>query len=475
MTNRQIRLIFLLVTFTFLSAANEIYACSCVPEAPVCESFGGSSAVFVGRVVGAAEQKVEKNQDGTETTYDVGEIYFQVEEAFSGVKGKNKVTIYSGTGGADCGYWFLRDEQYLVYANEYEGKFYTSICSRTRQLENATEDLIFLRQLPREGIGARIYGVVATQGEERDSKGEWKVDGLAGITILIKNSRGERTELATDSDGRYEVTGFKPGEYEVQARLPDYYYRDEDSIHKLKVHDRGCARADFAAIPDGRITGRLLDSGGKPVKEAKVVLISPKAQGFVTMNSEIGREYIRAEDQGRFEFSQIPPGEYLLGVNITSSPDAEEPYPPTYYPGVTNRAQATVIKVSLGQKLNNFVLKLPPKLIERAVQGVVLWPDGTPAAGAEVYLADSLHPGWIATGTTRTDALGRFTIKGFEGITYFVLANAVKFPNTAEHKDRLSMHAEPPSITLSNDIFGLKLVLSSEGGLCEHYYQKSEK
>lgn len=65
--------------------------------------------------MGAREQRQRREADGAVTTYDVGEIYFKVEEAFVAIKSASTV-IHSGTGGADCGHWFLRGKKYLVYA-----------------------------------------------------------------------------------------------------------------------------------------------------------------------------------------------------------------------------------------------------------------------------------------------------------------------------------------------------------------------
>ncbi|HEX9962657.1 MAG TPA: hypothetical protein VGB00_17120 [Pyrinomonadaceae bacterium] len=75
------------------SLAARVSACSCVPSAP-CQSFGRSDVVFVGKVVGAKFQKQvpdygqdnENSNTATptapkKTTYDVGEIYFEVGEA----------------------------------------------------------------------------------------------------------------------------------------------------------------------------------------------------------------------------------------------------------------------------------------------------------------------------------------------------------------------------------------------------------
>lgn len=459
---------FFVLIFAFvllLGSATEAKACSCIPERPVCEAFGGSSAVFVGKVTGGAQQRLQRNEDGTTTTYEVGEIYFAVEETFSGVKGLKRVTIHSGTGGGDCGYWFRRGERYLVYAyGSLKEGLSTSICSRTRHLSEAGEDLSLLRQLPVEGSGVKINGMVAALGDEIDKEGRHKVEGIAGITVTITGKRGEHIELVTDSSGAYEISSLKAGEYEVRAALPDYYYKDEYSIRKIKVSDRGCAREDFAAIPNGQISGRVVDAEGNPVKKAKITLIKSDADGFLSMRDELASAYVD-DEEGRFKLTRVSPGEYLLVLNVTFSPDAEEPYPPTYYPGVRDRAEATIIKLGLGQKLSGYTLRLPPKLTERVIQGSVVWPDGRPAAEAEVYLTDENHPGWIANGSVKTDTSGRFTIMGFEGIRYWVLAN-VDSPK--------EMHAEPPLTSPAGPVSGLRLVLTSEGNICKHYYKEEE-
>lgn len=459
-----------------LACAPEARACSCMGERPACEALGGSTAVFVGRVVGAAEQKTVKDAAGADVTLDVGAIHFAVEEAFSGVKAGARVTVHSGTGGGDCGYWFRRGERYVVYAGgDLKARLHTSVCTRTRPLADAGEDLAFLRALPAEGAGVRLYGVVAAPpGEAEGEGGERKPEGLAGITVTVRDARGRRREVVTGGDGRYELAGLSPGEYEVSAALPDYYHRGERDAHKIRIQDRGCAEASFSAIPDGRLAGQVVDAEGKPVPNARVVLIRAKAEAPLSMHDEVDSEYVRDDPRGRFEFEQLPPGEYLLGLNVTFSPDAEQPYPPTFYPGVSDRALATVVKLGMGQKLKGYVLRLPPRLAERSVQGVVVWPDGSPAAGAKVELTDERHPGWTANGTAETDAHGRFTLTGYDGVTYRVHASADRFP-AAPHQGRQPMHAEPPAVTLTGAAPGVRLVLTSEGSLCKHYYQEKPR
>ncbi len=71
------------------------------------------------------------------------EVIFQVEQAWKGVS-KAKVSIFTAKDSAACGYAFNMDESYLVYASVYEGKLTTGLCSLTKPLSFADEDLSVL-------------------------------------------------------------------------------------------------------------------------------------------------------------------------------------------------------------------------------------------------------------------------------------------------------------------------------------------
>ena len=387
-----------------LPCSTAVKACSCVGERPPCEGFGSASAVFIGKVVGAKQQREQRGEDGSITTYDVGEIYFKVEESFLGVKGA-RVVIHSGTGGGDCGYWFLRGQRYLVYAyGESSDSLGTSICTRTRLLAHADADLEFLRNLPRKGTGSRIYGSVAAALKDPKST-DWRTrKPLDGVTVKIEGT--QRTfDAVTDSKGEYEITGIPAGKYKVHAVVPDYYRQDEYWSREIELNDRGCAREDFFAQSDSAITGHVLKPDGKGLAKANVELIAVDSE----VVRRFGGDTAWAEEDGSYKLSEIAPGRYLLGINISSSPDKDAPYPRIYYPGVTDRSTATVIEIGLGQKLSDIDIHLPPPLIEHVVRGFVIWPDGSLARGVEIYLEDVNYPGWCVNGcSTKTDAQGRF-------------------------------------------------------------------
>ncbi|MEO6391272.1 MAG: hypothetical protein ABIP75_05425 [Pyrinomonadaceae bacterium] len=465
MTRTHISLFsYVIAIVCFVGFPSTAQACSCASDDSVRDAFGGASAVFVGEVVGSLEQKTLTDTAGQTTTYDVGEIYFSVQEVFSGVEGRKKVTIHSGTGGGDCGYWFQRNTRYLIYAyGEPNKRLSTNICTRTRPLDEATDDLTVLRQLPVKGSGVIIAGRVTEAGPRGIDNMSQQTWGLANIPVTITRKQGKPIRLKTDGDGRYEVTGLRPGEYTVAVVLPPQYLQTDFLVKTVKVHDRGSAHNSFYAMPDNRVSGQIVDLEGKPVPKAKLVLVNSKRVGPLTIFDEMGTEY-GDDPNGKFEFTEIPPGEYLLGYNLTDSPDQEQPYPQTYYPGVQDRTQATVIKLGVGDQRKDLVFRLPAKLRERTIEGTVLWPNGEAAGGIEVYLVDSTRPD-RGVARASTDDAGHFSLVGYEGLSYWVWAG-IDVPKP--------VHAEPHWIKDEGDVAGLRLVVTAEGNSFWTYFEEKK-
>ena len=74
-------------------------------------------------------------------------VRIQLADVFSGVDSKEKeIEVVTGQGGGDCGYPFQVGVDYVVYARRNaEGQLETGICSRTRTLAQAAEDLDYFR------------------------------------------------------------------------------------------------------------------------------------------------------------------------------------------------------------------------------------------------------------------------------------------------------------------------------------------
>jgi hypothetical protein len=132
---RKIAIILLFAFLTSLIVFKPItsYACSCMPAPPVEEEFKNVSAVFSGKVVDITE----------ESGMDPIKVTFQVDRIWKGIS-ETEVSVFTGRDSAGCGYHFEVDESYLIYATETEGKLTTGLCSLTKELSLADEDISIL-------------------------------------------------------------------------------------------------------------------------------------------------------------------------------------------------------------------------------------------------------------------------------------------------------------------------------------------
>lgn len=56
-------------------------------------------------------------------------------------------------------------------------------------------------------------------------------------------------------------------------------------------------------------------------------------------------------EQGRFDITSIPAGEYVLVANQDGKPSSLEPFPRVFYPNVYERNRAAVINIGAGDIL----------------------------------------------------------------------------------------------------------------------------
>jgi hypothetical protein len=135
-------------------------ACSCLPPGPPREQAAKAQAVFAGEVVeviapaseSVKSEAVKKSGEdcARETpvwqSADAGDgqlrVRFKVTRVWKNVAG-GEVFVTTPASSAACGYGFRKGETYVVYAyGGEEGRaLSTGLCSRTRPLSSADEDL----------------------------------------------------------------------------------------------------------------------------------------------------------------------------------------------------------------------------------------------------------------------------------------------------------------------------------------------
>jgi hypothetical protein len=91
---------------------------------------------------------------------------------------------------------------------------------------------------------------------------------------------------------------------------------------------------------------------------------------------------------GRFEFTEVPPGRYVVGVDLVRRMDARVVFPTTFYPGTADPASATVVQLTGGQERELDPMLLPRSRTRYQLAGTVVFEDGSRAAGAFVSLSD---------------------------------------------------------------------------------------
>jgi hypothetical protein len=113
-------------------------ACSCKASPPPVPSLKRSHAVFLGQVTDLKRHK------------DHGKLVtFKVQDSWKGKQG-DSIIVRTGNGGGDCGYSFVNGKSYLVYGYSSKGVLWTSICSRTRPLDKADDDIKALDAFKKE-------------------------------------------------------------------------------------------------------------------------------------------------------------------------------------------------------------------------------------------------------------------------------------------------------------------------------------
>ena len=158
-----------LVVLLLHADTSRIYACSCIPPRPPLEALARADAVFAGQVVSISEPKGLFG-GWFASSIDPVTVEFRVNAVW---KGEIYETMFIKTAwsSASCGFEFAQGEQYIVYAREGSA----SLCSRTKSINKASEDLMALGEgvapapgvkqkesllLTPVGIGAAVAGLV---------------------------------------------------------------------------------------------------------------------------------------------------------------------------------------------------------------------------------------------------------------------------------------------------------------------------
>lgn len=414
-------------------------ACSCAMRGPSCQETWDVDAVFVGTVVDIQRAQALRGGGSLADFLMQRRVRLSVVEMFrGGVAGD--VDIYTGAGDGDCGYAFRVGKTYLVYGRRAQsGRLTTSICSRTRALGKAAEDLAYLRSdLPRNDTFSSIFGRAVQIGPEMGP-----VSGrepVANVRV-VASTRTSRFEAWTASDGTYSMR-VPPGTYTMSADVATAGLFVQAWEAEVTLRDRrACAEVALGVQSDARVAGRLMSRDGSPAAHLRVELLQMPPAGAPPWAHPVRAAHAVSGEDGTFTLVRLPQAEYTLVVTSARGR--------IYFPGVARESDTARLRIARGQQVEipDFILDTADAL---TIRGVVRGSGGAPVPGADVYVgvADGTFG---AAGAATSDAAGRFTITLAAGGRYRISASLTK-GKTTRSSDSLTM-----TLTSSTDSIDLIL------------------
>ena len=455
-----------------LMAAN-VWGCSCgvsLTGTPPCESAWRYDAVFTGTVTDIKDPElpitpVEPARPSL--SFPQRKVQIKITEALTGLDSSQKeIVIETGLGGGDCGFGFRRGFDYIVFASKKPGGgFSASICTPTRLVENATEDLKYFHQLanarPISEIRVTAYDVNGTW--VHGSGGLRQMPVLAGVRVTIDGG-GVHESSKTDGAGRHIFAGLPPGEYKLDASLEGY--AKPEGLQPVQVHTKGCAEVALPLRLDRSVSGRVFTNEGLPASGVIVesVPLRPRYENDIPTAADSST----TDANGRYELHHLATGDYYLGISLTRSPTLQNPYTRWFFPGTEEPTRAGILHVSDRPEAQLMDLAVPAQQHDRVIQGMVFWPDGRPAPGINIFVVDPRWPWQVSTVAATSDKQGRFTTHGLDRTRYRL--HAVGFadseptpPSPAVRAVQGPISAEPIPIESGTSPLDLKLILTRKG------------
>ena len=441
--------IILLVAFLNGLLMNRGSACQCF-SGPPCEAYKYSGVIFIGELL---------TQQNSGFGGRIGILYsFKVTKLYKG-KRSGEMKIMSGFGGGDCGYPFEKGIPYLIYADSIQGGvLYTDICTRTRQVREAALDLSYLDNLPKSAEQTHAWGSIMQFDSLTDYYIKFKPSPGVQISTV---ANGQRLKTFSDSLGNFEFVNLPPDSYKFSITVPHNFMLEYgDAYTEVRLAPSGCAMIPLTLGPDGGISGRVLDNDGKSVPLIDVDLMAVDS-GY-SNNSylhTIGTRGYTNRD-GRYTIRGVPPGKYYVGVNLIHEPRGRQPFPPTFYPGVTDRSQARKIEMKLGDARDSTDILMQQQYAVKKIEGILKYSDGSPVRGGYVTFDETRTKVLAAKqyAESAVDSTGHFSLPALRNQKGWIHATINPDPAL---KNFVVTNPEPIEITASEGtrVFIIKFAL----------------
>lgn len=410
-------------------------------------------------------------------------VRFNVEEKYRGNIGE-KIEIVSS-------FNFNEGERYFVYASPgNDGKIYqldNGECGKPPiLLTNAKDDTEYAEEIASGKIGTRIFGSV---GEDR-----WRMweprqyVPLANVEVTIKSKKHSFT-TKTDEKGKFVFKDIPPAEYRITAPTPkglherilnnSNFFPERSkpntvlvgesfvsefislgSTQKPKYYYRHWDSHNFIFTSLSSIAGKVVGFDGKIPPQQFLWLLPIDKNGKLLCDDPM--QYLWMDrSTGKFVFENIPAGKYRLAINRYNCHSNSNPqFSRNFFPGVSGETEADTITVGENERLKLKDFRLLPQLKERQFSGIILTTDKKPLANATIFMINKNYSGpsecFSINIETKTDASGRFRLKGYEGYEYKVRAY---IQPTEQSSSRL--FSKMLEIPVNGDVENIELIVDS--------------
>jgi protocatechuate 3,4-dioxygenase beta subunit len=271
-----------------------------------------------------------------------------------------------------------------------------------------------------------------------------KGEPARGVVVILQNHNTPSVyppRARTDENGRFSFTGVAAGMYSISAVTPGYVSSEEASFgsdrRKLSLADsEKLENVDMEIKRGGVITGRIIDSQGRPVIEENIRLKKFDRNNKPQIHFPNIQNYTTGtDDRGVYRIYGLSEGRYLVSVGY--EPGAQSVakrrafYPRVFYPNATSESEAKVIEVSEGSEATNVDITVSDPKEARDVSGrVVDAGTGKPVEGVNIEVlgvsSDGSPEG--TSGESESGPDGAFRFFGLASGKYAILTQS-RFSN----------------------------------------------
>ena len=369
-------------------------ACTCAGVVPSpCNSLSNPGVIFVGTVKSIENRpwsefwSFSKRYSGMSLRNRVAVfrdeviVNFSVDESYKGDPVRElpiRVTKFLGS----CGFeyrpgelYFKKGEKYLVYAGIYggplldrsnsDGDLRTNHCNGTTLASNVQDKIKAYRALK----GLQLPAVLGTYNFHVESN---KKTPARGQSVTLVPEIGPRLTATVQEDGGFLFTGVPAATYTLAPHASKGYrvdvgngYRIKDGIsinpEKINITPDSCTEIEVVALPDGEISGRVVDGKGRPVPGA-TIRVWQANEVTALENVWWGRDN---DARGAFTEGPLPPGKYVVGAYVWS-PDqvqrlrkGQDAKPSLwFYPGVSRPEHAKIITLGFAEHRGGIQIRI---------------------------------------------------------------------------------------------------------------------